>query len=268
MAKKKDEHHGGAWKVAYADFVTSMMALFIVLWVLVAEEKPEVMAQVALYFKDPGYATDVDKKKTPSQTAGLMEAQVKATQKDSSMQDYMTRENQGFLKAIARDFVRLLNVQEEEKEPLDIQVTSDGLRMNIYNRAQKPVFKNNSTELTEWGTQVFQNLAWLVERYNFKVFLEGHTASGLDLGPNKNYTPWELSTDRSNAVRRTMEYYAMAPSKTQRVSGLGDTEPLPNVPPDSEDNNRMTVSLSLTQSPTPAPTPSASPNSAPPPATN
>lgn len=268
MAKKKDEHHGGAWKVAYADFVTSMMALFIVLWVLVAEEKPEVMAQVALYFKDPGYATDAEKKKTPSQTPGLMEAQVMATQKDSSMQDFMTRENQGFLKAIARDFVRLLNVQEEEKEPVDIKITSDGLKMNIFNRAQKPIFKNNTTELTEWGTKVFQNLAWLVERYNFKVFLEGHTASGLDLGPNKNYTPWELSTDRSNAVRRTMEYYAMAPSKTQRVSGLGDTEPLPNVPPDSEDNNRMTVSLSLTQFPNPAPTPSASPSSAPLPATN
>ena len=268
MAKKKDEHHGGAWKVAYADFVTSMMALFIVLWVLVAEEKPEVMAQVALYFKDPGYATDAEKKKTPSQTPGLMEAQVMATQKDSSMQDFMTRENQGFLKAIARDFVRLLNVQEEEKEPVDIKITSDGLKMNIFNRAQKPIFKNNTTELTEWGTKVFQNLAWLVERYNFKVFLEGHTASGLDLGPNKNYTPWELSTDRSNAVRRTMEYYAMAPSKTQRVSGLGDTEPLPNVPPDSEDNNRLTVSLSLTQFPNPTPTPSASPSSAPLPATN
>jgi len=268
MAKKKDEHHGGAWKVAYADFVTSMMALFIVLWVLVSEEKPEVLAQVALYFKDPGYATDAEKKKTPSETAGLMDSQVKATQKDSSIQDYVSRENQGFLKAIAKDFTRLLNIKEDEKEPIDIQVTSDGLRMNIYNRAQKPVFKNNTTELTDWGTQVFQNLAWLVERYNFKVFLEGHTATGLDLGPNKNYTPWELSTDRSNAVRRTMEYYAMAPSKTQRVSGLGDTEPLPNVPADSEDNNRMTVSLSLTQFPNPAPTPSASPNSAPIPATN
>jgi chemotaxis protein MotB len=104
MAKKKDEHHGGAWKVAYADFVTSMMALFIVLWVLVAEEKPEVLAQVALYFKDPGYATDAEKKKTPSETAGLMDSQVKATQKDSSIQDYVSRENQGFLKAIAKDF--------------------------------------------------------------------------------------------------------------------------------------------------------------------
>ncbi|MFZ9964329.1 MAG: flagellar motor protein MotB [Terrimicrobiaceae bacterium] len=261
MAKKKDEHHGGAWKVAYADFVTSMMALFIVLWVLVAEEKPEVMAQVALYFKDPGY-TSRNKLETmaPKQTTGVMDKSATATQKDASMQDAVTRENQGFLKAIARDFIRLLNVEHEDKEPVDVQITSDGLKMNIFNRAKKPVFKNDTTELTEWGTQVFQNLAWLVERYNFLVYLEGHTAQGLDLGPDKKYTPWELSTDRANAVRRTMEYYAMATDKTKRVSGFGDTQPLPDVSPDSEDNNRMTVSLSLTQTPKPSPSPTPSAN--------
>lgn len=256
MAKKKDEHHGGAWKVAYADFVTSMMALFIVLWVLVAEEKPEVMAQMALYFKDPGYTTrQKDQTMAPKQTTGVMEKTATASQKDASMQDATTRENQGFLKAIARDFVRLLNVQDNEKEPVDVQITSDGLKMNIFNRSEKPIFKNNTTDLTEWGTKVFQNLAWLVERYNFMVYLEGHTAKGLDLGPNKNYTPWELSTDRANTVRRTMEYYAMSSDKTKRVAGFGDSQPLPNVAPESEDNNRMSVSLSLTQVPKPSPAP-------------
>ena len=257
MAKKKDEHHGGAWKVAYADFVTSMMALFIVLWVLVATEKPEVLAQVALYFKDPGYTTR-NKQETmaPKQTTGVMEKSATATQKDASMQDAVTRENQGFLKAIAKDFTRLLNIKEDEKEPIDIQITSDGLKMNIFNRTNQPIFKNNTNEFTDWGTFVFQNLAWLVERYNFLVYLEGHTATGLDLGSNKSYTPWELSTDRANAVRRLMEKYAMSSDKTKRVAGFGDTQPLPNLPTDSEDNNRMTVSLSLTQVPKPSPAPS------------
>jgi len=257
MAKKKDEHHGGAWKVAYADFVTSMMALFIVLWVLVAEEKPEVMAQVALYFQNPGYTTR-NKLETmaPKQTTGVMDKSATATQKDASMQDAVTRENQGFLKAIAKDFTRLLNIKEDEKEPIDIQITSDGLKMNIFNRTKQPIFKNNTNEFTDWGTFVFQNLAWLVERYNFLVYLEGHTATGLDLGSNKSYTPWELSTDRANAVRRLMEKYAMSSDKTKRVAGFGDTQPLPNVPTDSEDNNRMTVSLSLTQVPKPSPAPS------------
>ncbi len=234
-----------------------MMALFIVLWVLVAEEKPEVMAQVALYFQDPGYTTR-NKLETmaPKQTTGVMDKSATATQKDASMQDAVTRENQGFLKAIAKDFTRLLNIKEDEKEPIDIQITSDGLKMNIFNRTKQPIFKNNTNEFTDWGTFVFQNLAWLVERYNFLVYLEGHTATGLDLGSNKSYTPWELSTDRANAVRRLMEKYAMSSDKTKRVAGFGDTQPLPNVPTDSEDNNRMTVSLSLTQVPKPSPAPS------------
>jgi chemotaxis protein MotB len=78
----------------------------------------------------------------------------------------------------------------------------------------------------------------------------------MDLGPNKNYTPWELSADRANTVRRFMEFYAMSPEKMKRVSGFGDTEPLPKISVDSEDNNRITVSLSLTQAATPTPTPS------------
>jgi chemotaxis protein MotB len=264
MAKKKDEHHGGAWKVAYADFVTSMMAFFMVMWICVATKKPEVMAQISLYFKDPGYAErKKEEDKAPKQVTGVMNNSSKiATQKDASLQDAVSPENQAFLKAISRDFVRLLNIKDEEKPPVDVQVTSDGLRMNFFNRAKKPVFKKNTSELTEWGTFVFQNLAWLVERYNFHAFLEGHTAKGLDLGQNKNYTPWELSADRANAVRRSMEYYAMSPDKTQRVSGLGDSEPLPNVNPESEDNDRITVSLSLTQVPkaTPAPNPAATPS--------
>jgi len=190
-----------------------------------------------------------------------MDKQIMESQKDANQYDASQRVNEGFLRAIAREFTRLLNVTQEEKEPVDIEVTSDGLRMQIYNRAKKPLFKGNTTELTPWGNEVFQNLAWLIERYNFLVYLEGHTAKGLDLGPNKNYSPWELSADRANTVRRLMEFYAMSPEKMERVSGFGDSEPLAKTAADSEDNNRITVSLSLTQaaSPTPSPSPIASP---------
>jgi chemotaxis protein MotB len=255
MAKKKNEHHGGAWKVAYADFITSMMALFLVLWI--ANFRPEVLVYASMYFKDPTF------KEWPT-TWGMMDKEVKASQKDASVQDQTTSENEGFLRAIARDFHRLLNIKDDEKQPIDITITNDGLRMTIYDRTKKPIFKGNTTETTDWGTQVFQNLAWLIERYHFQVFLEGHTPAGLDLGNNKNYTPWELSTDRANAVRRLMEYYAMSPDKVRRVAGFGDSEPLPKVPANSEDNQRISVSLSLMPSapagkPTPSPAPSPTP---------
>jgi chemotaxis protein MotB len=254
MGKKKHEHHGGAWKVAYADFVTSMMALFLVLWI--ANARPEILVYTSLYFQDPSRKTWPAVEEMMPTTVGVMDKQIMATQKDANQYDASAIQNQNFLKAIAREFTRLLNVKEDEKEPVDIEVTSDGLRMQIFNRPKKPLFKENSTDLTQWGNEVFQNLAWLIERYNFMVFLEGHTPKGMDLGPNKNYTPWELSADRANTVRRFMEFYAMSPEKMKRVSGFGDTEPLPKISVDSEDNNRITVSLSLTQAATPTPTPS------------
>jgi len=252
MAKKNNEHHGGAWKVAYADFVTAMMALFMVLWI--CAQKPDVLVLAALYFKDP---TNPNRPKT----LGMLEKEIQAAQKDS-VKDIKEPINQGFLRAIARDFFKLLNIKDDEKKPpVDIEITSDGLKMTIYDRNKKRVFKDNSTETTDWGTFVFQNLAWLVERHNFQVYLEGHTAKGLDVSNSKNYGAWELSADRANAIRRLMEYYAMSTDKIKRVSGLGNTIPLPNVTRDSEDNQRITVSLTLTQQPTPTPSPTANPAS-------
>ena len=250
MAKKKNEHHGGAWKVAYADFVTAMMALFMVLWILA--QKPEVLAMTALYFKDPTY------KPTPA-SIGLLQKEIQAAQKDNELKDQKEPINEGYLRAIAKDFYRLLNIKDEEPPPVDITITSDGLKMTVYDRSKKPIFKDNTTETTEWGTFVFQNMAWLVERHNFQVMIDGHTPTGLDFSGKKNYNSWELTADRSNAIRRLMEYYAVAPQKMKRVTGFADTDNLPNLPSNSEDNHRITVSLSLTQMPSPTPTPQATP---------
>ena len=253
MAKKSHDHHGGAWKVAYADFITSLMALFMVMWILIAEEKPEVLAQMSLYFKDPASA------QKPPTTWGVMEQEIMATQKDANINDKRDNENEGFLKAIARDFYRMLNVKEEEKEPIDIEITSDGLKMTVYDRTKKPIFKDNTTELTDWGKFVFQNMAWVIERYKFLVYIDGHTSAGLRFDDPKNYNEWELSADRANTVRRFIEYYAMATDKTKRVTGFGDSKPLLNTEPEAEDNQRITVSLSLTQKPPAPPAPDASP---------
>ena len=258
MAKKPHEHHGGAWKVAYADFITSMMALFMVMWILIAEEKPEVLAQMSLYFKDPATAA-----KTAPTTWGVMEKEIKATQKDATLNDQRNVENEAFLKAIARDFHRVLNVKEEDKEPIDIEITSDGLKMTILDRTKKPIFVDNTTELTDWGKFVFQNMAWLIERYHFLVYIDGHTSAGLRFDDPKQYNEWELSADRANTVRRFMEYYAMSTDKTKRVTAFGDSKPLPKTDPTAEQNQRITVSLTLTQKSPKPDAPSASPSTAP-----
>jgi chemotaxis protein MotB len=237
MAKKKSVPHGGAWKVAYADFVTAMMALFMVLWI--CGQRPEIIDATSRYFREPYKAFP--------KTSGILENQVAGTDKSAEHTDPNARPNEGFLRQAVRDFNRLLNIKDNDPDkPVDIEVTPDGLKITLYDRNRKPLFKENTAQLTQWGNFVIQTLAWLIERYDFRVYIDGHTSKGpASLGPN--YGPWELSADRANAARRGLEFFAVEPSKMERVTGFGDTAPLPGQPPSAESNRRITVSLSLQQ---------------------
>jgi chemotaxis protein MotB len=129
-------------------------------------------------------------------------------------------------------------------KPIDIQVTSDGLRITLYDRARRPLFQENSAEFTEWGHFVMQSLAWLIDRNQFRVVIEGHTRKGLKL-PKPEYTAWELSADRANAARRALTFYAVDNSLIERVTGYADTRPVPFQNPEAETNQRVTLSLTM-----------------------
>ena len=120
------------------------------------------------------------------------------------------------------------------------------MRINLYNRAAKPVFIRDSSEFTEWGKFIVQTVAWLIDRYDFKVFIDGHTPAGRE-PLRKDYGSWELSADRANSSRRALQLYAVDPRLIERVAGFGDTAPLANTAPDSDSNERMTISLSAQQ---------------------
>lgn len=90
-----------------------------------------------------------------------------------------------------------------------------------------------------------QNLAWLIDRHGFRVTIDGHTRAQLVLN-KPDYSAWELSTDRANAARRSLVYFAVEPTMIERVSGYGDTHPLSGEAPAAESNQRITLSLSLT----------------------
>lgn len=238
MAKKHAAHHGGAWKVAYADFVTALMALFMVLWI--SSQNVEIRKATSKFFQDPYNAF-------PERSSGMMSAQVAGARNDESHTDPSAPANMGFLQAVSKELYRLVNVEEkQEDKPIDIQITSDGLRINLYNRAAKPLFVKDSSEFTEWGTFVNQTLAWIIDRYDFKVFIDGHTPKGRG-SLRKDYGSWELSADRANASRRALQRYAVEPQLFERVSGFGDTVPMPNTLPESDSNDRMTISLSAQQ---------------------
>jgi chemotaxis protein MotB len=244
MAKKAAAHHGGAWKVAYADFVTAMMALFMVLWISSQDKK--ILIATSRYFQSPFHSPMDDHSgimpfnKEANNTSKQNE---EANPKTPSVSDKQV--DIAYLNAVAADFYRLLHIDQDlEKKPIDIEVTSDGLRVTLYDRGSRPLFAEDGAAFTPWGKFVIQNLAWLIDRHGFRVTIDGHTRANLPLH-RPDYTAWELSTDRANAARRSLVYYAVEPAMIERVSGFGDTHPLAGEAPAAESNQRITLSLSL-----------------------
>ena len=250
MARKKaGAHHGGAWKVAYADFVTAMMALFMVLWISSQDEK--ILLSTSSYFQSP-FRSPLEAR------AGLLEhdSQNLSSSPQGHDQDLTSRSQTDarpldlqFLNSVAKDIYRLLNLDENLAErPVDIHVTSDGLRITLYDRAQSPLFVDNTAKFTEWGDFVMQSLAWMIDRNGFKVVIEGHTRSGLVLA-DEAYSEWELSADRANAARRALTHFAVDHSLIERVTGYAATRPVPLEPASSESNQRVALSLTAGRPP-------------------
>ena len=254
MAKKGGGHHGGAWKVAYADFVTAMMALFMVLWIS-AQDK-EILIATSQYFQNP-FRSPMDA------TSGVLPFNSNKTSRSSgddqgSEKEAADRNKQiqmTFLNSVAADFYRLLHLDQNlEGKPIDIQVTTDGLRVTLFDRANRPLFKAGSTEFTEWGTFILQNLAWTIDRHRFRVTIDGHAAplapapdpaAASDTRPPA-YSMWELSADRANAARRSLVHYAVDPASIERVTGYADTRPMPGEDAVQDTHDRVTLNLTLT----------------------
>lgn len=241
--KKGDAHHGGAWKVAFADFMTAMMALFLVLWISSQEKK--ILIATARYFQNP-FNSPLDR------TSGVMPYDTNKPSKphgdDSGADEPSTSKRDidlNYLNSVAKDFFRLLNLDQDlADKPIDIQVTSDGLRIVLYDRVRRPLFVETTAEFTEWGKFVMQSLAWMIDRQKFRVVIEGHTRRGLEM-PKPEYSAWELSADRANAARRLLTFYAVDEKQIERVTGFADTRPMPFEKPESEANQRVTLSLSM-----------------------
>lgn len=243
--KKKAAHHGGAWKVAYADFVTAMMALFMVLWISGQDE--EVLVATARYFQSPFSSIATSKSGLLNFDSGSPTSSKSGgeQQSDGSSASNPRSIDLQFLNSVAADFYRMLNLDENlADKSIDIQVTSDGLRITLYDRARQPLFERGDTTFTSWGEFVMQSLAWMIDRHKFAVVIEGHTASGQP-PRSADYTAWELSADRANASRRALVRYALGSELIERVTGYGDTRPVPLEAPESESNNRVTLGLRL-----------------------
>lgn len=239
--KQMGTHHGGAWKVAYADFVTAMMALFMVLWLTSQDEA--LKRDLAKYFQDP-YNTPMDN------SMGVIESKSEGQKSNQQGQSKGKAEISDFkvLYDMAQEFMKLLNVEsaKPDEKPVDLDVTSDGLRVTLYDRDAHPFFVENSADYTPWGSFVIETLAWLVQRHSFMVRVDGYVSEGYE-GDGWDYTAWELSSARALSTRRLLERYGVRRKQFQSVTAHGTMDPLPFGHPSAEANDRVAISLVLTE---------------------
>lgn len=230
-------HYGGAWKVAAADFFCSMMALFMVMWILSQDD--EMLAQTAHFFNNPYIAMGDEKQKSQSPIDLGGSSSMSTGRQDEGNSG---GEKRDFVEQLAQQFVKHLSIDANDQEsPFSINTNSDGMMLTVFNRSRNPMFQENTATFTPWGNLVMRNISWLIDRYELKVRIESHTMPGFK--GTEEYSQWELSADQANAVRKAMVYYALDPEKLSRVTAFADTRPLPDLPLDSTAQQRIVISF-------------------------
>ena len=224
-------HHGGAWKVAYADFVTAMMSLFIVLW-LMNSSKP-IKEAVAGYFRDPAGTTKLTggNGKGPGQTPGEGPENTLTVSKDN-----MSKLKENLQTAIHR--VENLN---KLKNQIEMTVTSEGLRIELLESAKGTFFDSGSPELNDSGRETLVALANELGGVPNKISIEGHTDSKPLARHGGEYGNWELSVDRANNARRLMQESGLRADQVTQVRGYADQHLRKPDAPEDPSNRRISL---------------------------
>lgn len=199
-------HHGGAWKVAYADFVTAMMALFIVLWLMNASS--ETKKAISVYFNDPTGRG----KETGSGQAGTGEGLA------------ITKNDMGELKNKIEQAMKKMPEYSRLKDHVAMSVTGEGLRVELLESENGVFFQSGSQTPSGDGQEMLAKLARELAALPNPILIEGHTDSR-PFNRTDGYSNWELSADRANAARRFMESEGLPPGKIVQVRGFADRNP-------------------------------------------
>ena len=225
IKKNKRAHaapHGGAWKVAYADFVTAMMALFIVLWLMNASK--QVQEAVGGYFKDPrGTSKMVGSNRDGSDTYVALKKQDMEKLKEELLQS-----------------IHHLQQQDKLKNQIEITVTPDGLRIELMESAKGTFFQIGSAAPTGALRDLLAVLSVELGKLPNKISIEGHTDS-ISYGAGEKYDNWDLSTNRANEARRLMELKGVRTDQISQVRGFADRQPRIAAHPEDPSNRRVSI---------------------------
>ncbi len=215
-------HHGGAWKVAYADFVTAMMALFIVLWLL-NTSKP-VKEAVAGYFKDP------------AGTAGKMGSTKVGTAEALAI----TKDDMPKLREELEKAIRRVPNFDKIKDQIEMTITPEGLRIELLETETGTFFEVGNSAPSDNGKELLSLLAQELGKLPNHLSIEGHTDSKPYAG-GREYGNWELSTDRANAARRLMQHDGLRGDQVSQVRGYANQMLRSPAQPLDASNRRISV---------------------------
>ena len=215
-------HHGGAWKVAYADFVTALMALFIVLWLMACSE--QVKRAISLYFRDPkGLQQQVG-----SGLVGSGESMAFSKQDLEKLKEKLQQE--------------LLRIPELRnlRDQVSMTVTGEGLRIELLENPKGVFFENGNAKPTRLGVETISLLARELGKLPNNILVEGHTDS-TPYQSDSEYSNWELSADRANRARRLMREAGVRPDQVREVRGYADQSLRNEKNPRDSANRRISV---------------------------
>jgi chemotaxis protein MotB len=288
--------HGGAWKVAYADFVTAMMALFMVLWIVASSQ--EIKEGIAGYFRstaliqqksnaigvlapitqvsraprqtpttfdnssDAGWDPDVAVRAGGDPSSITSDSEVAESESKGEMQggtgtkysyrilaaQESLRETQQNLATTLHKLLARNNREMSENDQFRFEFMNDGFRIQALDKSDRPLFEPNNASLTPYGQEVLKKISWEMERFPYRLEIEGHTAR-----PKENSTDgdslnnqWDLSTRRAMSAQQFIyELGMMDSSQFFRVTGYADRQPLNAEEPNDPANRRITLTFRL-----------------------
>jgi chemotaxis protein MotB len=237
-------HHGGSWKVAYADFVTAMMAFFLLMWLLnmTSDEK---RARLSAYFKyfslyDSGGTSWMEKSSEIFGESGENSQKVFADKKNEALDNSVTSEELNNMEeALTKDIAeKLSDVQDQ----ILVDIVDEGIRIQMIDKEGSLMFERGNTKLTPKAKEVLKLISADIQKYPNQVTIEGHTDSVPYAG--SQYSNWELSTERASSARKELEATGLDPKRITRVAGYADTDPLIKDNKQDPRNRRISITLS------------------------
>ncbi len=253
-------HHGGAWKIAYADFVTAMMAFFLLMWLLGSTAKGNLQG-IAEYFQTPlkvamaggdgsGDSSSLIKAGGTDLTAAEGQQKKSDAEKNSKNYDLKAAEAELALGDVARLKALKAKIEaaiesnptlKQYKKQLLLDMTTDGLRIQMVDEQNRPMFASAKADLQPYTREILQQIGQALNGVPNRISLSGHTDAQLYSSGDRGYSNWELSADRANASRRELIAGGMDESKVLRVVGLSSAVLFDKKDPLNPINRRISI---------------------------